>query len=140
VAIRDWTLRRILTLWAGWMAGLLVLLLAAVVLSPTGVSIRVSPGGLPLGARILLGLVGLIAASLPPAAVTYAWYVARLRQWGEGHQATEPGGQPVSPTSDPQTRSELDELRERVTEIEERLDVTQRLTTELRARQGLPRA
>lgn len=84
MALRHWTVRRILGLWTGWMAGLLVLLLAGVVLSPTGVSIAVSPAGLSVGARIAFGLVGLVVACLPPAVLTYAWYVARLRAWSEG--------------------------------------------------------
>lgn len=84
MALRDWSVRRILGIWTGWMAGLLVLLLGAVVLSPTGsVSLTISPAGLPLGSRIALGLIGLVAACLPPAALTYAWYSARLRAWSE---------------------------------------------------------
>lgn len=84
MALRDWSVRRILSIWTGWMAGLLVLLLGAVVLSPTGsVSLTISPAGLPLASRIALGLIGLAAACLPPAALTFAWYSARLRAWSE---------------------------------------------------------
>ena len=83
MALRDWTFRRILGLWTGWMASLLFVLLIAVVVSPTGVSISVSPPGLPLSGRIALGVVGFVVACLPPAALTYAWYVARLREWSE---------------------------------------------------------
>ena len=67
MALRDWSVRRILSIWTGWMAGLLVLLLGAVILSPTGsVSLTISPAGLPLASRIALGLIGLAAACLPP--------------------------------------------------------------------------
>lgn len=139
MALRDWTVRRILTLWAGWFAGLFLLLLAGVVLSPSGVSISVSPAGLPLVGRVVLGLLGLIAASLPPTVLTYVWYVGRLRAWGEGRSTATIGQEPVLPTSPPTNRRELDEVRERLTEIEERLDVAHRLITELRTRQELPR-
>jgi hypothetical protein len=91
------------------MAGLLVLLVGAVVLSPTGsVSLTISPAGLSLGSRIALGVVGLVAACLPPAALTYAWYVARLRAWGrvadveQGRQLE--GGLPEAPTVRPADR------------------------------------
>lgn len=87
MALRNWTVRRMLGLWTGWMAGLLVLLLAGVVLSPTGVSIAVSPAGLSLGARVAFALAGLVVACLPPAVLTYAWYLARLRAWSEGNPA-----------------------------------------------------
>jgi len=65
------------------MATLLVVLLGAVVLNPTGVTLEISPANAPLGARIALGIAGLIAACLPPAILTYAWYVKRLRAWSE---------------------------------------------------------
>jgi hypothetical protein len=68
------------------MAGLLVLLVGGVVVSPTGVSLTIAPAGLPLPVRIVLGVVGLGAACLPPAILTYAWYTARLRVWGEGSE------------------------------------------------------
>lgn len=82
MALRDWSVRRILGLWTGWMAGLLVLLLAGVVLSPEGVTITVSGVGSSLAMRAAYGLLGLVAACLPPAAITYAWYLRRLRDWG----------------------------------------------------------
>ena len=82
MALRDWSVRRILGIWTGWMAGLLVLLLAAVVLSPDGVTITVSGVGSSLAMRAAYGLLGLIAACLPPAAITYAWYARRVREWG----------------------------------------------------------
>ncbi len=66
------------------MSGLLVLLVGAVVATPTGVSISISPAGQSLGVRIALGLAGLVGACLPPAVLTYAWYTARLRAWGRG--------------------------------------------------------
>jgi hypothetical protein len=82
MALRDWSLPRILGIWTGWMAGLLLLLLAAVVLSPEGVTITVSGVGDSLAMRAAYGLLGLVAACLPPAAMTYAWYVRRVRDWG----------------------------------------------------------
>lgn len=82
MALRDWSVRRILGLWTGWMAGLLVLLLAGVVLSPEGVTITVSGVGSSLAMRAAYGLLGLVAACLPPAAITYAWYAGRVRDWG----------------------------------------------------------
>ncbi len=82
MALRDWSVRRILGIWTGWMAGLLVLLLAGVVLSPDGVTITVSGVGSSLAMRAAYGLLGLVAACLPPAAITYAWYARRVREWG----------------------------------------------------------
>ncbi|MGH7694998.1 MAG: hypothetical protein ACRENH_08455 [Gemmatimonadaceae bacterium] len=82
MALRDWSVRRILGIWTGWMAGLLVLLLAGVVLSPDGVTITVSGVGSSLAMRAAYGLLGLVAACLPPAAITYAWYMGRVREWG----------------------------------------------------------
>jgi len=82
MALRDWSVRRILGIWTGWMAGLLVALLAAVVLSPEGVTITISGVGSSLAMRAAYGLLGLVAACLPPAAITYAWYSSRVRAWG----------------------------------------------------------
>ena len=91
MALRDWSVRRILGIWTGWMAGLLVLLLTAVVLNPDGVTITVSGVGSSLAMRAAYGLLGLVAACLPPAAITYAWYVRRVREWGaqSKHEAEE---------------------------------------------------
>ncbi|HEY7568839.1 MAG TPA: hypothetical protein VH762_14775 [Gemmatimonadaceae bacterium] len=74
------------------MAGLLVLLLAGVVLSPEGVTITVSGVGSSLAMRAAYALLGLVAACLPPAAITYAWYLGRVRDWGGRHEneAAEP--------------------------------------------------
>lgn len=89
MALRDWSVRRILGLWTGWMAGLLVLLLAGVVLTPEGVTITIS-GVSSLAMRAAYGLLGLVAACLPPAAITYAWYLGRVRDWGgRAEDATE---------------------------------------------------
>lgn len=87
MALRDWSARRILGIWTGWMAGLLVLLLAGAVLTPEGVTITIS-GVSSLTMRAAYGLLGLVAACLPPAAITYAWYVRRVRDWG-GHAENE---------------------------------------------------
>ena len=65
------------------MAGLLLLLLAAVIVSPTGVSLQIAPAGLPLWKRIALGAVALLGACLPPAMITYVWYTARLKAWSK---------------------------------------------------------
>jgi hypothetical protein len=83
MALRDWSARRILGVWTGWMAGLLVTLLGAVVLNPSGITLMIAPADLPLAARAALGVVGLVGACLPPAILTYAWYVSRLRAWGD---------------------------------------------------------
>lgn len=71
------------------MTGLLLLLLAAVVLRPEGVTITLSGAGSSLAMRVGYGLLGLVAACLPPAAVTYAWYVRRVREWGNADRAME---------------------------------------------------
>lgn len=106
MALRDWSVGRILSIWTGWMAGLLVLLLGAVVLSPTGtLSLTISPAGLPLGSRIALAVIGLVAACLPPAALTYAWYSARLRAWSEEKQ-------PVDREVEPRLRTDVERARQ----------------------------
>jgi hypothetical protein len=83
MALRHWRSSRILGLWTGWLAGLLLLLLAAVIVTPTGVSLQIAPAGLPLWKRFALGAVALVAACLPPAMITYVWYTARLKAWSK---------------------------------------------------------
>jgi hypothetical protein len=84
MGLRDWSAKRILGIWTGWMAGLLVALLGAIVVNPTGVTLRIAAGDAPLAMRIGLAAVGLAAMCLPPAILTYAWYLKRVRAWGEG--------------------------------------------------------
>lgn len=83
MALRHWRSSRILGLWTGWLAALLLLLLAAVIVSPTGVSLQIGAAGLPLWKRIALGAVALLGACLPPAMITYVWYTARLKAWSK---------------------------------------------------------
>ena len=83
MALRHWRSSRILALWTGWLAALLLVLLAAVIVSPTGVSLQIAPAGLPLWKRIALGAVALLGACLPPAMITYVWYTARLKAWSK---------------------------------------------------------
>lgn len=89
MALRDWSARRILGIWTGWMAGLLILLLVGVVMSPDGVHIAVSGSGSSLWMRAAFALLGLVAACLPPAAVTYAWYLKHIREWGAADEDAE---------------------------------------------------
>jgi hypothetical protein len=105
VALKDWSLSRILSIWTGWMSGLLLLLLGFVVVTPGGVSISV-PGNLPLGVRILLGLAGFVAACLPPAAVTFAWYNLRLRAWADAPPARS------DPRLEPALRADVEGARQ----------------------------
>jgi hypothetical protein len=83
MGLRDWSVKRILGIWTGWMAGLLVALLGAIVVSPSGVTLRIAGGDGPLYVRIGLAIMGLVAVCTPPAILTYAWYLKRLRAWSE---------------------------------------------------------
>lgn len=122
MALRDWTFRRILGFWAGWMSGLLILLLIAMVLSPTGVSIGVSPSGLPLAGRIVLGLVGLFVACLPPALLTFAWSFTG-RHPGSGGRMTSGTGGDVA--------DDVQQLRAELAELQERFDMAERILARL---------
>jgi hypothetical protein len=59
----------------------LVALMVGLVLSPDGqIHLQLSNAGLNVS-RWVLALVGGIGLVLPPAIVTYLWYLARLRKW-----------------------------------------------------------
>jgi hypothetical protein len=83
MGLRDWSVKRILGIWTGWMAGLLIALLVAIVVNPSGVTLRMAGGEGPLYLRIGLAIIGLVAMCTPPAILTYAWYLKRLRAWSE---------------------------------------------------------
>lgn len=81
MALRDWTISKLAIIWAAWLFLLLVALMVGLVLSPDGqIHLQLSDGGLNVS-RWVLALVGGIALVLPPAIVTYLWYLARLRKW-----------------------------------------------------------
>jgi len=87
MGLREWSAKRILGIWTGWMAGLLIALLGAIVVSPTGVTLRMAGADASLYMRIALAALGLVAVCTPPAILTYAWYLKRLRAWSEGSEA-----------------------------------------------------
>jgi hypothetical protein len=105
MALRDWSARRILGVWTGWMAALLVTLLGAVIANPTGVTLKIAPTDLPLAGRIAIGFIGLVGGCLPPAILTYVWYIKRLRAWGE----RAPGADELSRLSDEERARLLNE-------------------------------
>jgi len=83
MALRDWSASRIAVIWAAWLSLLLVGLLVGLVVSPGGLSIEISPGEATGALRWLLAFVGGLVLVLPPAVVTYVWYLGRVRKWGE---------------------------------------------------------
>ncbi|MEW5915011.1 MAG: hypothetical protein AB1762_01340 [Gemmatimonadota bacterium] len=89
MGLKDWSAKRILGIWTGWMSGLLLALLGALVVNPTGVTLRMAAGDAPVAVRIGLAALGLVAICLPPAILTYAWYLKRVRAWGEGWREEE---------------------------------------------------
>lgn len=94
MALRDWTVARLAVLWAAWFLVLLLGLVVALALSPDGVHLKISPADTRGVTRWLLAIAGAIGLVLPPAVVTYLWYLARLRVWSRGEtEAVE--SQPV---------------------------------------------
>jgi hypothetical protein len=83
VALRDWSGSRLAVIWAAWFLLLFVGFLAVLIASPEGVRVQISPAGATGVLRWLLAIGGGLALVLPPAIVTYLWYLARLRKWSE---------------------------------------------------------
>lgn len=83
MALRDWSVSRLALLWAVWLLLLLGALLAWLVASPEGVRISISPAEATGPLRWLLAAAGGLVLVLPPAVVTYLWYLARLRKWSD---------------------------------------------------------
>lgn len=83
MALRDWSLSRLAVLWALWLILLLGGLLTWLVVSPDGVQISISPADATGSRRWLLAALGGLVLVLPPAIVTYVWYLARLRKWSD---------------------------------------------------------
>jgi hypothetical protein len=87
MALRDWTVSRLAVIWAAWLLVLLVGFLVMVAMSPEGVHISISPANARGAFRWMLAIAAGIAVVLPPAIVTYLWYLARLRKWSEAPDA-----------------------------------------------------
>lgn len=83
MALRDWSVSRLAVLWAVWLLLLFGGLLAWLVASPDGVRISISPAEATGPLRWLLAAAGGLVLVLPPAVVTYLWYLARLRKWSD---------------------------------------------------------
>jgi hypothetical protein len=88
MALRDWTVSRLATIWAAWFLFLLTALVIALGLSPEGVHIQVSPPETRGALRWVFAVAGGLGLALPPAIVTYLWYLARLRVWSRGESTT----------------------------------------------------
>ncbi len=92
MALRHWSFSRIAVVWAVWLLLLLVGILGVLVAFPQGVRVSISPTGARGQLRWMLAVLGGLVLVAPPAIVTYLWYVARLRAWGErspvGHSGT----------------------------------------------------
>jgi hypothetical protein len=130
MALRDWTFRRILGFWTGWMSGLLLLLLIAVILSPTGLQIAVSPPGLPLLGRIVLGLLGVFVACLPPALLTFAWYFTGRHPRSQGRMTSGTRGD---------LADDVQQLRVELSELQERFDMAEQILARLSHAPRAPR-
>lgn len=130
MAVRNWTFRRILGFWTGWMSALLILLLIAVILSPSGVQIAVSPQGLPLVGRIVLGLLGVLVACLPPALLTFAWYFTGRHAGSGGRMTSGTGGD---------LADDVQQLRAELAELQERFDVAEQILARLSHAPRAPR-
>lgn len=83
MALRDWSVSRLAVLWAVWFMLLLGGLLTWLVASPEGVRISISPAGATGWTRWLLAAAGGLVLVLPPAVVTYVWFLTRLRKWSD---------------------------------------------------------
>lgn len=91
MALRDWSLSRLVIVWAAWFVILFAAFLTLLVASPEGVQVRISPPEATGGLRWLLAAAGGIALVLPPAILTYFWYLARLRRWSAEPDAPAAG-------------------------------------------------
>ena len=91
MALRDWSVSRLAVVWAGWFLVLLIVFLIGLVRSPEGLDVRISPAQATGAVRWLLALAGGLVLVLPPAVLTYFWYLARLRKWSKGPVRTETG-------------------------------------------------
>jgi hypothetical protein len=87
MALRDWSVSRLAVIWAGWLLLLLGGLLGWLIASPEGVRISISPAGATGALRWILAAAGGLVLVLPPAVVTYLWYLARLRKWSDSPSA-----------------------------------------------------
>jgi predicted small integral membrane protein len=83
MALRDWSVSRLAVIWAVWLLLLLGGLLTWAVASPEGARISISPAEATGPVRLLLAALGGLVLVLPPAVITYFWYLARLRKWSE---------------------------------------------------------
>ncbi|MEX2152479.1 MAG: hypothetical protein WD825_04020 [Gemmatimonadaceae bacterium] len=83
MALRDWSASRLAVIWAVWLLLLFSGLLTWLVASPDGVHISISPAGVTGPLRWMLAAVGGLVLVLPPAVMTYLWYLARLRKWSD---------------------------------------------------------
>jgi hypothetical protein len=88
VALRDGSVARLAVIWTAWFLVLFGGFLAVLVASPEGVQVRISPAEATGALRWLLAIGGGLALVLPPAIVTYLWYLARLRKWSEQPDAS----------------------------------------------------
>lgn len=91
MALRNWSETRLVVIWAGWLLLLLAGLLAMLVASPDGVHLRISPVQATGALRWLLAVAGGLVLVLPPAIVTWVWYVGRLRKESASPGAGAPG-------------------------------------------------
>lgn len=83
MALRDWSASRLAVVWAVWLLLLLGGLLTWLVASPEGVRISISPAEATGSLRWLLAALGGLVLVLPPALLTYLWYLGRLRKWSD---------------------------------------------------------
>lgn len=83
MALRDWSVSRLAVIWAVWLLLLLGALLTWLVASPDGVRIGISPAEATGPLRWMLATVGGLVLVLPPAVMTYLWYLGRLRKWSD---------------------------------------------------------
>lgn len=88
MALRDWSVARLAVIWAAWFLVLFFGFLAVLVASPEGVRFQISPAEATGALRWLLAIGGGLALVLPPAIVTYVWYLARLRKWSDQPDAS----------------------------------------------------
>lgn len=87
--IRDWSPTRLAMFWLGWFILLALGFFGALVLQPGGLSVSLSPANVRGWSRWMLALVGAIVLFFPPLLLTYIWYVARVREWGERPTSSE---------------------------------------------------
>jgi uncharacterized BrkB/YihY/UPF0761 family membrane protein len=89
MALRNWSGARLAIVWAVWLVLLLGALLSWLVVSPDGLRISISPADATGSLRWVLAAAGGLVLLLPPAMITYFWYLARLRRWSDAPDVAE---------------------------------------------------